>query len=273
MSKKTITLISSGVALAFSVLTVVYSMNLIEQQNKIQQIKLESVWSIVNEQISEVKKLKEENKNDTLDYSEYVIENNNTEAKTDGEQYLKLIKQFKSTQAMLKQFNIEQQRLASESKQQNDKINALSLSLETTGIATNTSNERLSEEQKLAKDKMENEQYIKSLTTHWEQQEPTSSEITQTAERATQELFEQAKGMNVSAVDCKQDLCRLEITLTEDAENSPVDWLMMEADMSKVMGTEVAEITSEEKINADGSESVIIYLSKEQTRQADPQNL
>jgi hypothetical protein len=271
MNKKTTALISGGIALTFSALTIAYSMNLVKQQNSIQQIKLDSVWSLVNEQMLEIKKLKTENNDNTLKYSEYKLEDNkynntsdNDDINNHNDKYITLLAQFKSINKTLDQFKIEQQRLASESKQHSSTINTLSLPLQTTDIAQNTPKEIISEEQRFAQEKTENEQYIKEITTDWEQQELATFDITENAELATQDIFKQAKGMNVSSVNCKKDLCRLEISLTEEAEDSPTEWLMMEADMSKIIGSEVAEINSETKLNDDGSESVIIYLSKQQ---------
>ena len=254
-------LLPAVAALSFSV----YNLTSFEQQEKQQQAQLQSVRLAIESQSDHIKQLKIEFQNlanlpqKTVEYIPNT-RTNKQQGDTSNKQVLnQFSKQLKIINKKLTVMDKQQQLLSSNIKQQAQTLSGLALSQRENNtdepqqsVQVNQSSEEI-----LAKIKHETEQKTQQLDQYWQQQTLVSDPWTQNTIIETKKAFENAKGINISNVSCSNRVCKMEITSTEAAEVSPEELLMMNDTASE------SESYTQTKINADGSESLILYLAKE----------
>lgn len=250
MEKKTLTIILSISLIVFSISLVAYTVNFLNQQKKEQHAQLQSVISTINTQALEIKKLQTK-----LTILNQPLVNNNSEsiapALNQDNPHAELQNQL---QQQVNSLHEKLEALDKEIQNQAQELSRFALSQQDNIAANIESSEEPLDTVAAQED---TEKLIQKLEHHWQQQ-VAAPEWAQGAEIAARESFAQAKGLELSHVSCKTDLCKLEITPTAEAEVSPSEWLITNTPV-----TEDIEMYTQTKNNADGSESVVIYLSRE----------
>lgn len=142
-------------------------------------------------------------------------------------------------------------------KEQSQTLQNLQLNANQVGYtATNATTESITQsiEEMDAQADEQTKQFNQNMENYWQQQE-IATEWAKTLEETVQTNLTEAQEFTLNEISCKTDVCRLEMTTTGNNEKDPTDWILD--------NIETPEVHTQTKINDDGSESFVIYLSKE----------
>lgn len=206
------------------------------------QIQLETV-------IEQTKTLEE-----TIDNNQQVNQDNL------NERYIATASSANASQDIAQESTLEKQlaALTIKVKQQSKTLQGLKISInqsngDNSDIAT-LENTNQSIEEMDAEADVQAEQYKQNMENYWQQQ-AVATEWAQTIEETARTRLVEEKGLTLDEINCKTTVCRLEITSRGETEKDVSDWVLD--------NIKSPEIHTQTKMNDDGSESFVIYLSKE----------
>lgn len=240
-------LLTIGLAIVISSTGIIsYTIKLVDQQKQEQQEQLHSI-------VTKIEQLKTSKEHLTYKDQPDTNEEDNSLLQT------QLSQQLNDIHEKLNAMDVEQQQLTHKIKKQADELANLALSQQENGNAMNVAAAEKSAEEILAEEQARTEAISQNLENYWQQQDIASG-WAENKETAVRDVFTQANGFEVSDISCKTNLCRLEVTPTQEANMSPSDLLMQHPDSSTM---DISEMYTQTNINTDGSESVVIYFTEE----------
>lgn len=238
-----------GVALATVFLF--YTVMSFDQQQKEQFEQLQSVLLTVEKQAAKITKLQTDLKLLQPSLSGNIEDNSDVDSEQVFDHNSKKMKNVNKKITLLE---TNQQSLFATVKQQAKDLQKISSSGRVEKEKSVTTEIQQSPEEIIAVRKAENEASKQRFDNFWQQQTFISDPWTQDIVVATKQLVSQANGINIREVNCTTgNICKIELTTTEEAEVSAEELFMM----SEIESESVIQV----KANADGSESIIIYMT------------